>query len=51
MCPLCIAAAALMAGKTITAGGLTALTVRKLRSKPVMEKPIQISGKENQNGH
>ena len=33
MCPACLAAAAILAAKVTSAGGLTALAVSKLRSR------------------
>jgi hypothetical protein len=33
MCPACLAAAAILAAKVTTAGGLTVMAVSKLRSK------------------
>jgi hypothetical protein len=41
MCPFCIASAVLMAGSVISAGGLTALVVKKLSGKSGTKKSFQ----------
>jgi hypothetical protein len=51
MCPFCIAAAALVAGKVAAAGGLAVVVARPFRKKqapnPIPAKP---ESKEDQNG-
>ena len=39
MCPVCIAAAAVIAGKVTSAGGITAIGIRKLASKSSPTNP------------
>jgi hypothetical protein len=50
MCPVCIAAAAVLAGKAVSAGGFTALAVQ-IRKKEVVSKVTKFERKENENGH
>jgi len=38
MCPVCIAAAALIAGKATSTGGVAALVVKKFRTRKLDEK-------------
>jgi hypothetical protein len=50
MCPICLAAAALIVVKATSTGGLAALTVMKIRAKTVAhELPIEPETKEDQN--
>ena len=47
MCPACIASAAMMVASATSAGGLTALVVKRLRVKPGSTKiPPQRNSKE-----
>lgn len=46
MCPACIATAAIVTAGTTSAGGLTALVVKKFRSK---ERPDRSEGKPKEN--
>lgn len=51
MCPACMATAALIVASTTSAGGLTALAVKKLRSRTGARNnvpTIQTGGKENE---
>jgi len=50
MCPVCIAGAALIVGKATSAGGLTAVLIRRLRGKKLARKSLKIQSKENQHG-
>jgi len=50
MCPLCITAAAMLAGKAASAGGLT-LAVHRIRSKGIISRARKEQGKENRNGN
>jgi len=43
MCPFCMASAALMVGSVLSAGGLTALVVKKLSAKKGPKKLFQKS--------
>jgi hypothetical protein len=47
MCPVCIAAAALIAAGAPTTGGLTTLVVKKLRAKAGAMAGAQSSNPEN----
>jgi hypothetical protein len=50
MCPICLAAAALIAFKATSTGGLAALAIMKVRAKTVArEIPIVPGNKEDQN--
>jgi len=49
MCPVCLAAVALVAVKATSTGGLAALVVMKIRSKKTAHQiPIQSGTKEDQ---
>jgi hypothetical protein len=55
MCPVCMAAAALIAGKVTSAGGLAAIGVKRLSVKRRVEgnpspDPLRLSAKENGKG-
>lgn len=55
MCPVCIAAAAVMAGKVTSTGGAAAIAIRKFRGKNAVDNdsasnPSKLSGKENAAG-
>jgi hypothetical protein len=50
MCPVCIATAAVLVGKAVSAGGFTALAVQ-IRKKEVVSQIMKFERKENQNGH
>jgi hypothetical protein len=50
MCPVCIAAAAVLAGKAASASGFAALAVQAIRKKAVSEN-YQISTKGKKDGH
>ena len=51
MCPVCIAAAAVLACKATTTGGVTLLAVKKLFNKSTaIEIPITNPSKEDRNG-
>ena len=43
MCPFCMASAALMVGSALSAGGLTALVVKRLGAKKGIKKLFQKS--------
>ena len=52
MCPVCIAAAALIAGKVTSTGGAAAIAIRKFGVKRAVgnnpaSNPTELSGKEN----
>jgi hypothetical protein len=50
MCPVCLAAAALVAAKATSTGGLAALVINRVRAKNLAhEIPIQPEIKEDQN--
>ncbi|MGA9672146.1 MAG: hypothetical protein WBQ94_23235 [Terracidiphilus sp.] len=50
MCPVCLAAAALVAVKATSTGGLAALAIMKTRAKTIAPKiPIEPGTKEDQN--
>jgi hypothetical protein len=49
MCPVCLAAAALVAVKATSAGGLAALVIKKIHAKTIAhEFPIEPETKEDQ---
>jgi hypothetical protein len=51
MCPVCLATAALAAGKVTTAGGLAAIVLKKFHAGIVTNKTLtQTQTKENPNG-
>ena len=55
MCPVCIATAALIAGKVTSTGGVAAIAIRKLGGKNAVENnpaptSSKLSGKENAAG-
>lgn len=49
MCPVCIAAAALVAGKATSTGGVAALVVKKFRAKKLDEKSTTEKSLSNSN--
>jgi hypothetical protein len=50
MCPVCLAAAALVAIKATSTGGLAALAIMKTRAKTIVHQtPIEPGTKEDQN--
>jgi hypothetical protein len=50
MCPICLAAAALVAIKATSTGGLAALAIIKTRAKTIVHQtPIEPGTKEDQN--
>jgi len=51
MCPACIATLALITSGATSAGGVTALILKKFLAKSVADKiPTQIQSKEDQHG-
>jgi hypothetical protein len=51
MCPICLAAAALLAVKATSAASLAALAINRVRAKNLArEFPMQPENKEDQNG-
>ena len=55
MCPVCIATAALIAGKVTSAGGFSAIAIKKLAVKKAADNdsasnPSRLSEKENAAG-
>jgi hypothetical protein len=48
MCPVCIAATAVLAGKAVSAGGLTELALQVWKQEVVSKI---VKRKENENGH
>jgi hypothetical protein len=51
MCPLCIATAALIAGKVASTGGLAALAIKKLGVKNAVDNnPAPTRSKEDHHG-
>jgi hypothetical protein len=50
MCPVCLAAAALVAVKAASTGGLAALAIQKIRANNVARQiPMEPGNKEDQN--
>jgi len=51
MCPVCLATAALIAGKATSAGGLAAIALQKIHKASTARKVLeQNKSKENPNG-
>jgi hypothetical protein len=42
MCPVCIATAALIAGKVTSSAGVAAIAIRKLGGKNAADNPVQL---------
>jgi hypothetical protein len=42
MCPVCIATAALIAGKVTSSAGVAAIAIRKLGGKNAADDPVQL---------
>jgi hypothetical protein len=42
MCPVCIATAALIAGKLTSSAGVAAIAIRKLGGKNAADDPVQL---------
>jgi hypothetical protein len=50
MCPVCLAAAALIAVKATSTGGLAALVIKRVRTKNIAHQiPVEPRTKEDQN--
>ena len=43
MCPVCIATAALIAGKVTSASGAAAIAIKKLGGKNAADNPVQLN--------
>jgi hypothetical protein len=43
MCPVCIATAALIAGKVTSSAGVAAIAIRKLGGKNATDNPVQLN--------